>query len=66
MADIGEVKLFESKDIDELETAVNDYIADETTEVVDSIEYSTAIDVVQTKVVRNYTAMVIVQEPTNG
>lgn len=62
---VGSIKIFESKDMDELETDVNEYIEDET-ETVDNVQYATAIDVVQTKVVKNYTAMVVVEESNGG
>lgn len=58
------VEIFESQTIDELKEQVNGYL-DEDIPVgyeVDSIEYSTSFDVIQTKLVRSYSAMVVLVE----
>ena len=58
------VEIFESQTIDDLKEQVNGYL-DEDIPVgyeVDSIEYSTSFDVIQTKLVRSYSAMVVLVE----
>lgn len=58
------IQIFESKNIEDLEEQVNDYLETNVPEgfEFDDIEYSTSIDVIQTKLIKNYSAMVVLAE----